>query len=65
MPAQEAQVLDEMKPMDTLDGVWKDIDVLASEIWEDNSGSYTVYVVELTASDGTTWQVGSVKTCTL
>lgn len=40
-------------------GVWKDVDVLRSETVQGSSSSYTMYVIEVTASDGTSWQVGN------
>lgn len=62
--AQKTQESHEGKGIETWDGVWKDIDVLRAETVEETSGTYTVYVLELTASDGTNWQVGLVKSCT-
>lgn len=41
-------------------GVWKDVDVLRSETVEGSSRPYTSYVIEVTASDGTSWQVGNM-----
>ncbi|GMH33651.1 hypothetical protein BSKO_01485 [Bryopsis sp. KO-2023] len=39
------------------EGVWKDVDVIRAETVEGSSGEFTVYVMEVTASDGTNWQV--------